>query len=161
MSSTEIITLAPITLTRAEFFSLLMRLRVRGQLWLYAMMMMLGLLILIAFHHRQLMLLLGLVHLTYPLLIAGLVYRHTRLASNRGVHEERRYELHPTGMKWRMAGGADGNLPWSYVTRWVELAEYHVLYVGPSSFIFLRKSAFPMGDAEDKFRGWLSEVKKG
>ncbi|MFZ1693337.1 MAG: YcxB family protein [Flavobacteriales bacterium] len=158
--TSERIELRPFRLNRQEYLEILLRVIWKKRGWLYAPMVILGLVFLFASNGRVFIMVAGIVNLTYPLVIIISCVNLTRKKANQSVYEERSVAIDSEGMSIGMSGGAASTVPWAYVTDVVELNTHTLLYLSANSFVFINRAAFPDANSEVLFKQWLERGRK-
>ena len=153
----DTIRLKPMRLTRAAYFRLLVKIRLRTIGWLYGLMLVLGLFYLINWSGEPLHMVITMLCLGWPVFMLAWFYAWTGRKDNRGIYEERCFVLDQEKAVGTTPGGGRSETPWSYVQRMVDLDDRYLLYITAGQMLIFDKAAFPDKDSEVRFLSWLNK----
>ncbi len=152
----DTIELQPFRITSRAFFLLLVKLRLRRFGWLYGCFLLIGMFTLIT----KIDVLLGLLLISFPLIMLGVLYYWAFRKDSRQLLEERRFLLNEHQLEVITSGGARSELPWSYIQYIVEINGHYLLYLSVGQMILIDKVAFPDRSSEERFLFWVKDIKR-
>ena len=156
----DALALKPLKLDRSAYFRLLVKIRLRRNGWLYALLIAMGLYYLFTWTGEPFHAFITALCFGWPLFMVAWIYVWTGRKDNRVIYEERSFVLDEQKMVAATPAGGRSEVPWTYVQRMVEIDGRYLLYISAGQMIVLDKAAFPDRAAEERFIAWLKHVKR-
>lgn len=137
------------------YFVLLVKLRLRRFGWLYGIFCFIGLFQLTSSVANPEMDHLGILLLSFPLIMAAFLCYWAYRKDNHSMLEERHFVIDQEKLVGTGRSGSRGEIPWSSIQRVVEIDDKFLLYISADQMIILPKSVFDDQGMLDQFRSWL------